>query len=290
MNNDFDRTPEELDGKNIKVENAVDEKTSIFKDKRFKIALVALVVALSLVFSVMTTFTLTKRHYEEMLVKAYLDVLTSGGDELGELDAFFQKYSYYELDSEELIEEALRAYIKATGDRYARYYNAEEYAAMQQERTGVNVGIGVNMEYSKNDGAIRITRVMNGSPAEKSGLKAGDLIVEVTLDDGRRGFVHEFGYEESIAALGGEPGDIASFVVKRGGLSSAPSYIEFSIVLEQYLTDTVDYKVSSTDPSVGIIMITKFDLFTPMLFKEAMTELKKSGINKIVFDVRNNLG
>lgn len=287
MNNDFDRTPEELDKENTKPDAPEQNKTGFFKDKRFNIALVAFIVALSLVLSVMTTFTLTKRHYEKKLVQAYLDVLTTGGDDLAELDKFFGKYSYYDLDSEALIERALRAYISATGDKYARYYNKEEYAEFLDTRISISSGIGINIEHSESDGAIRITRVMNGSPAEKNGLKAGDLIVGVILKDGTHAAVSDIGYEAASEALSGEVGYVANFFVRRGG---EPLTLEFSIPLERHFRDTVDYRVCSTDTSVGIIMITKFDLLTPKLFKEAMEALKEKGISKIVFDMRDNPG
>ena len=134
MNNDFDRTPEDLDAENIKTDVPKEKKTEIFKDKRFKIALVAFIVALSLVLSVMTTFTLTKRHYEKKLVEAYLDMLTAGDNKLSELDKFFGKYSYYELDSDALIEEALRAYIKR--NKISNNAKAEENANLLYELIG----------------------------------------------------------------------------------------------------------------------------------------------------------
>ncbi len=289
MNNDFDRTPEEFD-KNEQTENdPIKKGVKIWKDKRFRIAFVAFIVALSLVLSVITTFTLTKRHYEKKLVNAYLDVLNTGDATLGELDTFFKNHSYYDIDSEELIEKAMRAYIKATGDRYARYYNAEEYAALLEERKGINSGMGINITSHDNGEAILITRVMNGSPAEKNGIKPGDLIFEVTLEDGTRALVKDIGYTSATEALRGELGRIVSFSLKRaeGGVTNT---LEFSISLDTYLNDTIDYRVSSTDESIGIVMISGFDLLTPKLFKEAMSALREKGIKKIVFDLRDNPG
>jgi C-terminal processing protease CtpA/Prc len=70
-----------------------------------------------------------------------------GFGKLQALADLLQIYSYYsnEFNTEQMLDEVLRAYTQATGDKYAAYYTEEEYAELKSDSEGSGVGIGVNV-------------------------------------------------------------------------------------------------------------------------------------------------
>jgi C-terminal processing protease CtpA/Prc len=71
----------------------------------------------------------------------------------------------------------MKAYVEATGDRYAAYYNAEEYKALLESNAGTFQGIGLNVIYSTvnyeggQKKVIKIVNVVENSPRMKPGLR-----------------------------------------------------------------------------------------------------------------------
>ena len=211
------------------------------------------------------------------------------------LDEIFKHYSFDGIDEEKMGEAMLDAYISATGDVYAEYLNAEEYEAYFTERKGEFVGIGVSIVNSEitvngyNYKVMEVISVYNNSPALESGVKVGDCVMYVEAD-GKMTLVNAIGYTKALDVMLGEVGTKANFIVlrKNGGDWEE---VEFSIARRKVETQSVTYKVSETNPKVGIINITGFDLTTPPQFKEAVNTLRdKHKCEYFVFDVRNNPG
>ena len=216
-------------------------------------------------------------------------------DNLIMLDKIFNQYSFDGIDEEKMSEAILDAYVAATGDIYAEYLNAEEYADYFSDRKGELVGIGVSVVSSKisvsgfDYTVIQIISVFKDSPALENGVQVGDCIMFVK-DNGQDKLVNEIGYTQALDIMLGEAGTRAEFTVYRPQ-GSAYETIDFSIERRKVTSETVTFRVSETDKKVGIINITGFDLTTPSQFKNAVNTLRD--VNKceyFVFDVRNNPG
>ncbi len=296
-NNDFNNedTPE------IKVEELFDnERASGFTGKErkisfstFLISAVALVVA-----AVMLTYTLCSSFYKKELAELKLQnaVLGAEGpfDELELISEIFKAYSYAGVDEDEIMENVLKAYVNSTGDRYAEYYNAEEYKALRADTAGESEGIGINVIYSTVTAngyeykTIEVIAVTPNSPAEEAGLMVGDHIVWAGLGEERE-LVETLGYTATLSALKGEAGTVANFTIlrKNGELYEEK---EFSVERRKVESVSVYYSVSDADDTVGIVKISQFDLTVPKQFSSAMDSLIEDGCTKFVFDVRNNPG
>lgn len=201
---------------------------------------------------------------------------------IGLVDAIFDEYSVYSTDGKLLLDEMLKAYVAATGDRYAAYYTEEEFAALVAENAAQAVGIGISV--TNDNGKILIIDVFPGSPAEEAGVLVGDSIVSIGSGENRV-LVAEKGYEESLGLLSGTAGSVAEFSVQRGDAE-----IPFSVARRQVTSRSVRYRVSETDSKVGVVIITSFDIETPAQFKVAMDNLIAAGCERFVFDLRNNPG
>lgn len=214
------------------------------------------------------------------------------GDQTGEdyagkiaiVDYLFENYSLYDTNGELLLDEMLKAYAAATGDEYAAYYTAEEYAALMSEMGGNAVGVGITVTWDAETESIMIIQVMPESPAAVAGVCPGDRIVAIgSKAEGER--VSDLGYHVAMQKMLGEAGTTATFVVARGS-----EEIEFAIVRAEFTVVSAKGWVSTTNPTVGIIRLSGFEGNTPAQFKAAMNSLIEKGCTRFVFDVRNNPG
>ncbi|MDR3551585.1 MAG: S41 family peptidase [Clostridia bacterium] len=180
------------------------------------------------------------------------------------------------VDSGTLTDDVIRGYIAGIGDSHAAYYDASTYSKTQLGLQGKGVGIGVNI-IENTDGNIKVVSVMSGSPAQKAGLKDGDIITEIGSNT-----VISLGYENAINLLRGNTGTTAQFTVLRGGKP-----LPFSIVRKQFDMQTVHaHMINNT----GFIRIDEFDENTAAQFTAAIKSLDSKGALSFVFDLRNNPG
>lgn len=215
--------------------------------------------------------------------------------ELEFLDSFFKAYSYNDLSDADFLTAVLKAYVDATGDLYAEYYTPEEYEELVASSNGEGVGIGVSVVYSPvtisgtEYAAMEILTAFPDSPAYNAGVQPGDLVFYIGVGDERE-LVQSIGYTEALNRMRGEKGSLAEFTVLRPQKDGTYEELAFSITRDEYTMQSVEYKVSETDPTVGIVRILQFDLTTPEQFETAMNTLLDRGIERFVFDVRNNPG
>lgn len=203
---------------------------------------------------------------------------------IGVVDSIFSEYALYDTNGDLLLDSMLKAYVAATGDQYAAYYTAEEFAEIISQNSGALVGIGITVVESLDPVGIAIIGVMPGSPAEAAGVLPGDVIV--TIGSGENAFsVAERGYDSSLTALRGEVGSIANITVQRAGEQKS-----FSIARALVENVSVTGRVSEADATVGIVSISQFIINTPVQFEAEMEKLIAQGCTRFVFDVRNNPG
>ena len=221
--------------------------------------------------------------------------------EYGERDRSFEILSSvireegYELpDFEAMRDEALKAYIAASGDLYAQYYTDEEYQALREQRGGNYVGIGVTVREKEVicDGnaviALEIIRIHKGSLIPSFGVSCGDCIFSIHLDQVEY-TIADIGREKAVEMIRGaaETEVEITFLVLQDGAYEKKTV---SVTRTKVETLSVEYNVSNTDSSVGIIRIYGFDLTTPHQVCDAVDSLSQMGIGRIVFDLRDNGG
>ena len=228
------------------------------------------------------------------------EAMESQGDfgKLQVLASLLQHYSYYSnnFDQEQMLDEVMRAYTQATGDKYAAYYTEEEYAKLQSDNAGEGSGIGVSVvqeSFTVNGQAymtFHITGVFKDSPANSSGLRIGDRVYAIEVDGEYKSIEQLGGYTNALSVIRGELGTTAKLRVFREDGSGGYTSVEFSILRGAYTTESVSYRVSKSDASVGIVHVSEFDLQTPLQFKQAIFALQAQNVEHFIFDVRNNPG
>ena len=204
---------------------------------------------------------------------------------IAELRTYIDKYYIGEVDPDEVKDLTLTGFVAGIGDKYGGYYNPEAYAELQNDLTGDMQGIGVSVIFNADRQAIEVIDVFPDSPAMEAGVEVGDLIVYCGED---LESVASLGYEAAIGKLRGKAGTTAKFVAYRG--ENYTEEVEFEIERAQIVEQSVRYRVYGPDDSVGVIKITSFNTATVEQFENALKELRNSGVEKLVFDVRNNPG
>ena len=182
-----------------------------------------------------------------------------------------------EIDDEALIEGAIKGYVSALGDPYTTYYTKEEMDELMEETTGNYVGIGIYMTLDLDNNAIYVVKPMEGSPAEKAGIQAGDLITKV---DGKEYSGEEL--DQASNAIKGEEGTTVKLEILRDGETQELEVERRKIVVSHIVEKKFD--------NVGYLLIEDFDGGCAKEFEEKYKELESQGIDRLIIDLRNNGG
>lgn len=182
-------------------------------------------------------------------------------------------------DKAELTEAMIEAAIVAMGDRYGTFFTDAEYASYSSDLAGDFVGIGVTLQKDA-DGNALIVLVHAGSPAEESGLLAGDTLVSVD------GLAFTDGYDAAFDAIIGEAGSTVEIGYLRGGAPSSVTVTRAPVVKQTVVSRVEHYG----DSEIGYVYISGFDGHTFDQFKAAVSELETAGVDAFIFDVRSNGG
>ena len=161
-----------------------------------------------------------------------------------------------EYDETEVVDAALEGMVSGLGDRWSYYLTADELEAQNQRRTNQYVGVGITVNYTREEG-LYILGVEAGGPAEAAGLEAGEVITAV---DG-----------VSLEVLG-EDGAARTVEVERAELKNDP--VESRML----------------EGKVGYVRLLNFYDHSAQRLEEAVTQLREQGAEALVFDMRNNGG
>ena len=184
-----------------------------------------------------------------------------------------------EIDDEKLLEGAMKGMADAIGDPYTVYMNQDEFVTFIESSKGSFYGIGAQLGIRDNN--VTIIAPVEGSPAEKAGLKAGDIILKV--DDYE---VNELNTEAVVSRVRGEEGVPVTLTIKREGVEDP---LEIKIVRAEIKTESVKGEI--LEDGIGYIQLTTFsDEEVSDKFVEKLNELKQQGMKKLILDLRGNPG
>lgn len=199
---------------------------------------------------------------------------------LNKLNALIDKYYLYEdeIDTDKLAEGIYSGYTSALGDKYTVYYDEDETKALMESTSGTFSGVGATLTKDADTGYATIVNVYEDSPAEKAGLKAGDILEKI--DD------HEVGDEQLdtvVSWIKGEKGTDVKITVLRDG-----EELELTATRDTIEVKTVSYEMKENQ--IGYIRVSEFDTVTYEQFKEALDDLENQGMQGLIVDLRNNPG
>lgn len=183
-----------------------------------------------------------------------------------------------DVDHDKLLNGAIHGMLEALDDPYTTYMDPKE--AKQFEETISSSFQGIGAEVSLEEGRVTIVSPMKGSPAEKAGLRANDIILTVNGEK-----LEDLSLTQAVMKIRGPKGTQAKLGVVREG-STEP--VEVIVVRDDIPVETV-YGEMLTD-KIGKIEIRQFSSNTAVRFKEELGRLDEKGMKALVIDVRNNPG
>jgi carboxyl-terminal processing protease len=179
------------------------------------------------------------------------------------------------ISEEKLIEAAIEGMAKSL-DPYSGYMNRNQYQEILSDVKGEFWGIGIEFTYE--DGKIKIITAIDGTPAHKAGLRPGDIILAIN-DKPIAGWT----LEEVAEELKGRKKGKAILVLQR-------DLKEFSVTLE-YTNITPNPVRHEIIDNVGYLRISNFYTGTTNQYVEtALTHFEKQKTKGLILDIRNNPG
>ncbi len=192
------------------------------------------------------------------------------------------KQDYVEsVDDHALIESAVRGMVSAL-DPHSAFLDHEEYDEIRISTTGNYSGVGI--EVTMEDGAVKVVAPIEGTPAARAGIHAGDVIV--SIDDVP---VDSAGLNDAINRMRGKPGTSVKVSVMRTDVEQPLDF-----VLERSNVQVHSVKHEMLEPGFGYVRITHFSETTGSDLTKAINALKGAsppgGLKGLVLDLRNNPG
>src|SRR5262249_44547407 len=163
---------------------------------------------------------------------------------------------------------------------HSAYLDSEEFDEIRLSTMGSYPGVGIEVVAS--DGVVKILRPIDGSPAQRAGLRAGDQIVRIDGSDVGADLAG------AIARMRGLSGSVYTLAVRREG---NPEVLEYALRRAQVEVHSV--LEQSLEPGFGYVRITTFSETTSQDVAKAVSLLKRdnpAGIMGLVLDLRNNPG
>lgn len=199
-------------------------------------------------------------------------------DRYAKLDTVYEKVleNYYEEPDEDAMQEMMyKGLIAGLGDPYSAYMTKEEYASYMDSVSGEFEGIGIVFSEDKN-GRFVIIKVIPDSPADKAGLKSGDILLKA---DGKKYDT----MEEVSAAIKGKAGTKVTVTYMRNEKEN-----DVEIERDKIIDVTVQSKIM--DGNIGYIEISGFEGHTGKDFQKALDELESKHVSGLIIDLRDNGG
>ncbi|MBQ7468987.1 MAG: S41 family peptidase [Pseudobutyrivibrio sp.] len=265
---------EEVGSEDIqKIEPAVEVNPN--KEKMRKRLGTVLNVFIGIILGVTIAMVISKSYIDTQTAK----LLQNSDAKASYLENLINTYYFNDVDQETLQNGAYHGIFDSLEDPYSQYFTPEEYAEYSSVVNGNFGGIGAGLQKDADTGEVVVTKIYKDSPAEKGGIKEGDIIVSA---DGHKGV--NYSLEDYVSKyLRGDEGTEVNLVISREG-----EEIEVTLVRDIIEVETVAYKM--LDDNIGYISISQFTGSTDKEFEKAFEELESQGMTAVIYDLRNNGG
>ena len=184
------------------------------------------------------------------------------------------------VDDRRLLRDAIQGMLSGL-DPHSAYLDKEDFDDLREGTSGEFGGLGI--EVGMEDGFVKVISPIDDAPAQRAGIKSGDLIVRIDKQS-----VKGMSLDEAVKRMRGKPGsEILLHVVREG--REAP----FEVRIERAVIKTVSVKQRILEPGFGYVRLSQFQARSPEDLLGALGKLKREAGGKLkglVLDLRNNPG
>jgi carboxyl-terminal processing protease len=182
------------------------------------------------------------------------------------------------LDAQKLFYGAIKGMLQATGDPYTNFFDPDENKRFNEDITGSFEGIGA--EIGVKGGILTIIAPLDGTPAEKAGLRAGDKIIKI--DDKNTA---EMTIDEAVSLLHGAKGTEVKMTILREGEQDTR---EITVTRDVINVKSVTFQ--EKDNNIAYIKISRFGENTFKEFGDALKQVRNNNSKGMILDLRNDPG
>ena len=180
------------------------------------------------------------------------------------------------LDTQKLIYGANRGLVEAAGDPHTAYMDPDETKEFDKSLSG-QIGGGIGAEIGLRNNKPTIIKPLENSPAQKAGIKAGEVIIKVNDEASS-----DWSVEKVVSKIRGEVGTSVKLTLLSGDQTR-----EVSVVRQNIVSPAVE---SEIDGEIGILKVNRFGDDTVSLSRKYASEFVEKGVKKVILDLRNNPG
>jgi len=202
--------------------------------------------------------------YEEL--KTFTEVL-----------AHVQKHYVEEVKSKDLVYGAIRGML-ATLDPHSAFMPPDLYKEVQVETKGEFGGVGIQI--GMKDNRLTVIAPIDGTPAERAGVKAGDFIIKVNEETTK-----DMTLMDAVQKMRGVKGTKVTLTIQREGVAEP---LVFGLVREVIKIESVRFKM--LDGAIGYLRLTQFQEQSAKDVANALRTLREQKMQSLILDLRNNPG
>ena len=188
-----------------------------------------------------------------------------------------------EVSPETMVENAIQGLLR-TLDPHSSFFATPDYSRLQEEQRGKYYGLGITIR-AEAPGSGRVLVVeppVPGTPAYRAGMKAGDVISEISGEPIEDWDVNE----DVIPQLKGPRGTTVDITVERAGETQP---LHFAIERDEIPLYTIKYAFQ-VQPGVAYVRIDKFSETTRAELDKALRDLRQAKTEALILDLRSNPG
>ncbi len=186
-----------------------------------------------------------------------------------------------QINQQKVLYGAIRGAVAAAGDQYTTFFDPAELNSFKTELKGSFDGIGA--EVGKKDNSIVIIAPLDGTPAQRAGLKAADIIVSI---DGQS--TADMSVDDAVNKIRGKKGTAVTLSIYRRG---ADKPFEVKITRDTIAVKSVKVTYKEVNgKKIAVLTLAKFGDDTKELFDKAVIDITAQKADGIVLDLRNNPG
>lgn len=202
--------------------------------------------------------------YEEL--KTFSEVLTQ-----------IQKHYVEEVKPKDLVQGAIRGML-ATLDPHSAYMTPEMFKEIQVETKGEFGGVGIQIGIK--DNRLAVIAPIEGTPAQKAGIRAGDFITKVNEETTK-----DLTLMDAVQRMRGPKGTKVNLTIQRDG---TPDPLVFTLTRDIIKIESVKSKV--LDNNIAYVRLTQFQESTARDLSRALKQFREQKLSSTILDLRNNPG
>jgi len=231
-------------------------------------------------------FILAKEYFPKTIVLTGFENLSKGQPENVDFGLYWDTYNTIKekhfdrnsLDYQKILFSSIGGLVDALNDPYSEFFPPKETERFIQDVKGAFEGIGAEIEIK--DGILTIVAPLEDMPASEAGLEPLDRVIKI---DGEN--TEGITIDEAVNKIRGPRGSVVTLTIQRG-----PQNDEFEIKIRRDVIKIPIIRLNFIDDNIAHLRIIHFSESSAEQFSHSVSEILKSGSDKLILDLRNNPG